>query len=61
MPHRRRFVTVSSAATLSAGLAVIPSSGHANIVNHTAGIAVGFPTGTSPDVVARLLAEYMKD
>jgi tripartite-type tricarboxylate transporter receptor subunit TctC len=61
MPNRRRFVMVSGAAALSAGLAAIPSPGRANIVNHTTRIAVGFPAGSSLDVVARLLAEYMKD
>jgi tripartite-type tricarboxylate transporter receptor subunit TctC len=31
------------------------------MVNRTARIMVGFPAGSSPDFVARLLAEYVKD
>ena len=31
------------------------------MVNHTARIMVGFPAGSSPDFVARVLAEYVKD
>jgi tripartite-type tricarboxylate transporter receptor subunit TctC len=58
---RRRFVTLSSAAALSAGLLAIPSPGRANLVNRPARIMVGFPAGSSPDFVARLLAENLKD
>jgi tripartite-type tricarboxylate transporter receptor subunit TctC len=59
MPSRRRFTALSSAAAFS-GL-FVPSSGRADMVNRTARIMVGFPAGSSPDFVARLLAEYVKD
>jgi len=58
MPSRRRFITVSSAAAVS-GL-FVPSGGRADLVSRTARIMVGFPAGSSPDFVARLLAEYVK-
>ena len=59
MPSRRCFITLSSATAFS-GL-FVPSSGRADLVNHNARIMVGFPAGSSPDFVARLLAEYVKD
>ena len=60
MPNRRRFVASSSAAAVSAGLVALPAWGQANIISRSARIMVGFPAGSSPDVVARLLAEHMK-
>ena len=58
MLDRRRFVAVSSASVLSAG---VPSTSKANVVDRNARIMVGFPAGSSPDFVARLLAEHVKD
>ena len=58
MPTRRRFVALSAAA-LTAG-AVAPAPVQANVVNHTARLLVGFPAGSSPDVVARILAEHLR-
>jgi tripartite-type tricarboxylate transporter receptor subunit TctC len=60
MPSRRRFIALSSATAGLAGLASVSASGQANIINRNARIMVGFPAGSSPDVVARLLAEHMK-
>lgn len=57
MPTRRHFVA-SSAAVLTAG-AIAPSSVSANVVNHTSRLLVGFPAGSSPDVVARVLGEHL--
>jgi tripartite-type tricarboxylate transporter receptor subunit TctC len=59
MPSRRRFITLSGAAACSELL--VPSSGRADVVSHTARIMVGFPAGSSLDFVARVLAEYVKD
>ena len=59
MPSRRCFITLSSATAFS-GI-FVPSSGRADLVNHNARIMVGFPAGSSPDFVTRLLAEYVKD
>ena len=59
MPGRRRFIALSSSAAFS-GL-FIPCSGRADLVSRTARLMVGFPAGASPDFVARLLAEYVKD
>lgn len=59
MPNRRCFVGLSSAAAFS-GL-FVPSSGRADLVSHNARIMLGFPAGSSPDFVSRLLAEYVKD
>ena len=58
MPTRRRFVALSAAA-LTAGT-VAPAPVQANVVNHTARLLVGFPAGSSPDVVARILAEHLR-
>jgi tripartite-type tricarboxylate transporter receptor subunit TctC len=55
---RRRFVAASGVSALSVGL---PSTGKANVVDRNARIMVGFPAGSSPDFVARLLAEHVKD
>jgi tripartite-type tricarboxylate transporter receptor subunit TctC len=60
MPSRRRFVALSSAAAVSAGFAAIPASGQGTVIERNARLVVGFPAGSSPDVVARLLAEHMK-
>jgi tripartite-type tricarboxylate transporter receptor subunit TctC len=57
MPTRRRFVALSAAA-LTTG-AVTPAPVRANVVNHTTRLLVGFPAGSSPDVVARILGEHL--
>ena len=56
--RRRHFVAVSCASVRSAG---VPSTSKANVVDRNARIMVGFPAGSSPDFVARLLAEHVKD
>jgi tripartite-type tricarboxylate transporter receptor subunit TctC len=61
MPSRRRFIALSSATTGLAGLAPLSASAQANIINRNARIMVGFPAGSSPDLVGRLLAESIKD
>lgn len=58
MPTRRHFVALASAAA-AAGPAP-PVRSQANVVNRNTRLVVGFPAGSSPDVVARLLAEHMK-
>ena len=60
MPGRRRFIALSSTAAGLAGMASVSASGQANVINRKARIMVGFPAGSSPDLVARLLAEHMK-
>ncbi len=59
MPSRRRFIALSSATAFS-GL-FVPSPGRTDQVSHNARIMVGFPAGSSPDFVSRLLAEYVKN
>jgi tripartite-type tricarboxylate transporter receptor subunit TctC len=61
MPSRRRFSALSGAAALSAGLFAIPFSSQADLVGRTTRIMVGFTAGSSTDLVARLLAENVKD
>jgi tripartite-type tricarboxylate transporter receptor subunit TctC len=58
MLDRRRFVAVSAASALSMGL---PSTSKAKVFDRNVRIMVGFPAGSSPDFVARLLAEHVKD
>src|SRR5262245_1303689 len=60
MPSRRHFVALSGAAAISTGLVAFSASGQGNVVNRNSRIMVGFPAGSSPDLVARLLAEHMK-
>ena len=57
MMDRRRFVALSAATALSG----LPSTSQARIVDRNVRIMVGFPAGSSPDYVARLLAEHVKD
>src|ERR1700748_3247951 len=59
MPSRRHFIALSSSVALS-GL-FVPSPSQADLVSRNARIMVGFPAGSSPDFVSRLLAEYVKD
>jgi tripartite-type tricarboxylate transporter receptor subunit TctC len=54
MPNRRHFMALSSAALL------VPTTSHADLVNRNARLMVGFPAGSSTDLVSRLLAEYVK-
>ena len=62
MPSRRRFIALSSASAGLAGVvAPVSASAQANVINRNARIMVGFPAGSSPDLVARLLAENMKE
>ena len=56
MPNRRHFMALSSAVALSG----LPTAGHAELVNRNARLMAGFPAGTSVDLVARLLGEYVK-
>jgi tripartite-type tricarboxylate transporter receptor subunit TctC len=58
MLDRRHFVAGSAASALAVG---VPSTSKANVVDRNARIMVGFPAGSSPDSVARLLAEHVKD
>ena len=60
MPSRRRFIALSSASAGFAELVSVSAWGQANVINRNARIMVGFPAGSSPDLVARLLAEHMK-
>jgi tripartite-type tricarboxylate transporter receptor subunit TctC len=57
MPTRRRFVALSAAA-LTAG--TVTPAAYADVVNHTTRLLVGFPAGSSPDVVARVLGEHLR-
>ena len=59
MPSRRGFIALSSATAFSGFL--VPSSGQADLISRNARLMVGFPAGSSPDFVSRLLAEYVKD
>ena len=59
MPSRRHFITLSGAVAFS-GL-FVPASAQADLVSRNARIMLGFPPGSSPDFVSRLLAEYLKD
>ena len=57
MHNRRRFMTLS-AAVLAMEL---PRVSQARTVDRPARLMVGFPAGSSPDFVARLLAEHLRD
>lgn len=56
---RRRFFALSGAVALSPGQ-VSRAWGQSNVIGRTARLAVGFPAGSSTDVVARLMAEHVK-
>jgi tripartite-type tricarboxylate transporter receptor subunit TctC len=58
MHRRRRFIAMSGSTALATALA-LPSK--ANVIDRNARIMVGFPAGASPDFVARVLADRMKD
>src|SRR5262249_32391484 len=57
MPSRRHFVALSGVAALASRS--FPS--RAKTIDRNARIMVGFPAGASPDFVARVLAEQLKD
>lgn len=57
MHSRRHFVGLSLAA-LTGGL---PSVSQSRTIDRPARLLVGFPAGSSPDFVARLLAENLRD
>jgi tripartite-type tricarboxylate transporter receptor subunit TctC len=57
MHNRRRFMALSAAALA----AQLPCRGQARTVDRPARLMVGFPAGSSPDFVARLLAEHLRD
>lgn len=57
MHNRRRFMALS-AATVAAG---VPGVAAARPLDRPVRLMVGFPAGSSPDFVARLLAENMRD
>jgi tripartite-type tricarboxylate transporter receptor subunit TctC len=59
MPSRRHFFALATAAA-SPGLGVLPAWSQTNVISRNARIMVGFPAGSSPDLVARLVAENMK-
>ena len=56
MPSRRRFIALLSASAGLAGLASVRPQVKPIVISRNARIMVGFPAGSSPDLVARLLA-----
>jgi tripartite-type tricarboxylate transporter receptor subunit TctC len=60
MSSRRRFIALSSTTALWIGLAFNPSLSQANILTRNARMMVGFPAGSAPDFIARLLVENVK-
>ena len=56
--HRRRRLMALSAATVATGFTGVA---RARTLDRPARLMVGFPAGSSPDFVARLLAENMRD
>jgi tripartite-type tricarboxylate transporter receptor subunit TctC len=57
MHNRRHFMALSAAALVME----VPGLAEARTVDRPARLMVGFPAGSSPDFVARLLAEHLKD
>ena len=57
MHNRRRFLGLSLAALTME----LPSVSEARTIDRAARLMVGFPAGSSPDFVARLLAEHLRD
>jgi tripartite-type tricarboxylate transporter receptor subunit TctC len=57
MHNRRRFLGLSVAALTMD----LPFVGEARTIDRAARLMVGFPAGSSPDFVARLLAEQLRD
>src|SRR5262245_58128075 len=60
MLSRRRFLTVAAGAGTAAQLPPLARPAVAQTIARPARLIVGFPAGTAPDVVARLIAEQMK-
>jgi tripartite-type tricarboxylate transporter receptor subunit TctC len=58
MPSRRRFIALATSAAAPA-LGFFPARGQTNVINRNARIMVGFPAGSSPDLVGRLVAEKL--
>ena len=56
--HNRRHFMALSAAVLALEL---PCVSQARTLERPARLMVGFPAGSSPDFVARLLAEHLSD
>jgi len=57
MHQRRRFMVLSAAAVATG----FPDFAEGRALDRPARLMVGFPAGSSPDFVARLLAEHMKE
>ena len=57
MHNRRHFLALSAAALAME----LPGLGEARTLDRPARLMVGFPAGSSPDFVARLLAEHLRD
>jgi len=57
MHNRRRFMALSAAAVVME----LPCSSQARTLDRPARLMVGFPAGSSPDFVARLLAEHLRE
>jgi tripartite-type tricarboxylate transporter receptor subunit TctC len=55
MHNRRRFMALSAAAL------ALPSESRSRALDRPARLMVGFPAGSSPDFVARLLAEHIRE
>ena len=61
MLNRRRFVTTATSAGITGYLLAFRGLACAQTIAKRARLLVGFPAGGALDVVARLLAEHMKD
>jgi tripartite-type tricarboxylate transporter receptor subunit TctC len=61
MLNRRRFVTTAMSGVIAAHLPPFAKTAIGQTITKPARLIVGFPAGGAPDVVARLLAEHMKD
>jgi tripartite-type tricarboxylate transporter receptor subunit TctC len=56
--HRRRFVATAAAVPT---LGFLPARGQSTVVGRPARIMVGFPPGSSTDVISRLVADNLRD
>jgi len=57
MHQRRRFMVLSAAAVATG----FPDFAQGRALDRPARLMVGFPAGSSPDFVARLLAEHLRE